>query len=90
MLLLGFVTDGSTVVFGLAVVFFLLWLLYSLYDHQQTPYPLPPGPPGKFLFGNLGQVSHDHPEEDYIRWGKQYSKQQELLKNDDVPRCSNR
>jgi hypothetical protein len=24
------------------------------------------------LLGNLGQVSIDHPELDYMRWGKEY------------------
>jgi hypothetical protein len=51
----------------------LLWLFYRLFFRSKSPYPLPPGPPGKFLVGNLGQVSVDHPEQDYIRWGKEYS-----------------
>jgi hypothetical protein len=56
----------------------VLTLIYTRLFRKKSPYPLPPGPPGKFLVGNLGQLSIDHPEEDYIRWGKQYSKRQYL------------
>ncbi|ETS84929.1 hypothetical protein PFICI_02954 [Pestalotiopsis fici W106-1] len=51
----------------------VLTLLYTRLFRKRYPYPLPPGPPGKFLVGNLGQLSVDHPEEDYIRWGKEYN-----------------
>ncbi|EFX01959.1 cytochrome p450 monooxygenase [Grosmannia clavigera kw1407] len=39
---------------------------------RRSGLPLPPGPRGRFLVGNLGQVSADHPERDYIRWGKEF------------------
>lgn len=52
----------------------VLSLFYVKTFRKRYPCPLPPGPPGKFLVGNLGQLSVDHPEEDYIRWGKQYSR----------------
>ncbi|CAN8100632.1 unnamed protein product [Discula destructiva] len=58
----------------LAIVFLILlltWILYTLLAARRSPYPLPPGPPGKLLVGNLGQLS-DQPEQDYIRWGKEY------------------
>lgn len=51
----------------------VLVLAYTRLFRKKTPYPLPPGPRGKFLIGNLGQLSVDHPEDDYIRWGKEYS-----------------
>jgi len=51
----------------------LLLLFYKLIFRQQASLPLPPGPPGRFLVGNFGQVNLDRPEEDYIRWGKEYS-----------------
>ncbi|ORY67604.1 cytochrome P450 1A2 [Pseudomassariella vexata] len=53
----------------LGSVFFLLYTQLAL---NKTPFPLPPGPPGKFLIGNFGQVSIDRPEQDYIRLGKEY------------------
>lgn len=58
-----------------ALAVFLLWLLYItlIASRKRSSYPYPPGPPGKFLVGNLGQLS-DHPEYDYIRWGREYSK----------------
>lgn len=58
-----------------AVLFVLLFaVLHTRFLRKKSPYPLPPGPPGKFLVGNLGQLSIDHPEQDYIRWGKEYSR----------------
>jgi hypothetical protein len=59
---------------GAALFASVLTLVYTRFFRKRNPYPLPPGPPGKFLVGNLGQLSIDHPEEDYIRWGKQYGK----------------
>jgi hypothetical protein len=50
----------------------LLWLVYRRL-WRRRPYPLPPGPPGRFLVGNLGQLSVEDPAQDYIRWGKEYS-----------------
>lgn len=58
---------------GTALVSVVLFLLYRHIVCARKPYPLPPGPPAKLLVGNLGQLSVDHPEQDYIRWGKQYS-----------------
>ncbi len=52
----------------------LLSLLYVLLWSKKRPYPLPPGPPGRFLVGNLGQLSPDRPEQDYIRWGREYGR----------------
>lgn len=71
MFLQASVTSSPKV--GLAVVLSVLFacLLYTFFFHKKSFYPLPPGPPGKFLVGNLGQLS-DHPEQDYIRWGKEY------------------
>ncbi|KAH6651823.1 cytochrome p450 monooxygenase [Truncatella angustata] len=57
---------------GAALFASVLVLLYTRLFRKKPPYPLPPGPPRKFLVGNLGQLSVDHPEEDYIRWGKEY------------------
>jgi hypothetical protein len=53
---------------------FVLILLYAVHLRRKHVYPLPPGPPGRFLVGNLGQLSLDHPELDYIRWGREYGK----------------
>ncbi|OAA62432.1 cytochrome p450 monooxygenase [Niveomyces insectorum RCEF 264] len=50
-----------------------LFLYAAVHRSRRPPYPLPPGPPGRFLVGNLGQVSEDHPELDYMRWGKEYN-----------------
>ncbi|KAI0130125.1 cytochrome p450 monooxygenase [Xylariales sp. AK1849] len=55
------------------VVASVLFLVYTRILRKKSPYPLPPGPPGKLFIGNLGQLSIDHPEEDYIRWGKEYT-----------------
>ncbi|KAI1343358.1 cytochrome p450 monooxygenase [Xylariaceae sp. FL0016] len=51
----------------------VVWLAYVRLCRIKSPYPLPPGPPGRLLIGNVGQLSDDHPELDYIRWGKEYS-----------------
>lgn len=59
---------------GAALFASVLALIYTRLFRKRSPYPLPPGPPGKLLIGNLGQLSVDHPEEDYIRWGKEYSR----------------
>ena len=48
------------------------WLLYQRV-FRRSKYPLPPGPPGRFLVGNLGQLSVEDPAQDYIRWGTEYS-----------------
>jgi len=49
-----------------------VWLVYRrLYRRSKFP-PLPPGPPARFLVGNLGQLSIEDPAQDYIRWGKEY------------------
>lgn len=65
--------DRSRTYLYLAIVLLVLVLLYIHAVRQKNSYPpLPPGPPGKFLLGNLGQLSLDHPEQDYIRWGEQY------------------
>ncbi|KAH8662040.1 cytochrome p450 monooxygenase [Xylariales sp. PMI_506] len=58
---------------GTALLASVLVLLYTRLGRQQSPYPLPPGPRGKFLVGNLGQLSIDRPQDDYIRWGKEYN-----------------
>ncbi|KAK6839611.1 hypothetical protein PG987_005477 [Apiospora arundinis] len=58
---------GAVLFAALAV--FILWK--SRFG-KRNPYPLPPGPPRRLLIGNLGQVSADHPESDYIRWGTEY------------------
>ncbi len=51
----------------------LLLLVFAVVRRSQhAALPLPPGPPGRFLVGNLGQVRADHPEEDYLRWGREY------------------
>ncbi|KAI1851878.1 hypothetical protein JX266_002731 [Neoarthrinium moseri] len=64
--------DPVLVLVGTALLASALCLVYPRRLRRNSPYPLPPGPPGKFLVGNLGQLSIDHPEQDYIRWGKQY------------------
>ena len=48
------------------------WLVYQRI-YRRSAYPLPPGPPGRFLVGNLGQLSVEDPAQDYLRWGKEYS-----------------
>ena len=57
---------------ALAALTILLFVFCSLLYRNKRPRPLPPGPPGRFLVGNLGQVNLDRPEQDYIRWGQQY------------------
>lgn len=66
-------TNDLKVALGATLVLLFIWLSSTLYYRKRFSYPLPPGPPGKFLVGNLGSLS-DHPELDYIRWGEQYSK----------------
>ncbi|ROT40915.1 cytochrome P450 1A2 [Sodiomyces alkalinus F11] len=54
---------------------FALWVLYLSFrrsSKSKTSCPFPPGPPGKLLVGNLGQVSAERPEIDYMRWGEEY------------------
>lgn len=71
MLLQVGVTGDPRVLLACALSLFF-WLLYAIISQRRSPYPLPPGPKGKFLVGNVGQLSA-HPEQDYIRWGKEYS-----------------
>lgn len=71
MLLQAGVTSEPRVVLAILLLLFV-WLSYSVFFRRRSPYPLPPGPPVKLLVGNLGQLSN-HPEQDYIRWGKEYS-----------------
>lgn len=73
MLLQAGPTNDLKVALGAFVILFFIWLSSTLYYRKRLSYPLPPGPPGKFLVGNLGSIS-EHPELDYIRWGKEYSK----------------
>lgn len=73
MLLQAGPTCDLKVALGAFLVLLFIWLSSTLYYRKRLSYPLPPGPPGKFLVGNLGSIS-EHPELDYIRWGKEYSK----------------
>lgn len=73
MLLQAGPTNDLKVALGAFVILFFIWLSSTLYYRKRLSYPLPPGPPGKFLVGNLGSIS-EHPELDYIRWGEEYSK----------------
>lgn len=73
MLLQAGPTNDLKVAMGAFLVLFFIWLSSTLYYRKRVSYPLPPGPPGKFLVGNLGGIS-EHPELDYERWGKEYSK----------------
>lgn len=68
------VNAPATALLGSVVISSLLWILYRLLlrAERSPPLPFPPGPPGRPLVGNLGQVSIDHPELDYIRFGKEY------------------
>jgi len=68
----AFVRSHSRTVLAVAVLTAFLLLLYRLLFRKRSLLPLPPGPAGRFLVGNLGQINLDRPEEDYIRWGKQY------------------
>lgn len=73
MLLQAGPTNDLKVAMGAFLVLLFIWLSFTLYYRKRSSYPLPPGPPGKFLVGNLGSIS-EHPELDYIRWGKEYGK----------------
>lgn len=65
---------SSPTVLATAAASLLLYILFSaLRRSKHSGLPLPPGPPGRFLVGNLGDVSADHPEEDYMRWGEEYN-----------------
>ena len=62
---------------GLVLPAFIILVLYFTYNRffrEKRPYPFPPGPPGWFFIGNAGQLSVDHPERDYMRWGKEYGR----------------
>lgn len=62
----------AKIILAFALAALLFWLFCIVFSQKRSPYPLPPGPPGKWLVGNLGQLSAQ-PEQDYIRWGKEYS-----------------
>jgi len=67
---------------ALSVLVYIGFRLFRLaWPTEARRYPLPPGPPGRFIVGNLGQLNLDRPEEDYIRWGKEYgsSTEQSIL-----------
>jgi hypothetical protein len=42
---------------------------YQLFSHK---HPLPPGPPGKFISGNLHQVPKSEGWRTYEKWAKTY------------------
>ncbi|CAK7233253.1 hypothetical protein SCUCBS95973_008532 [Sporothrix curviconia] len=64
---------SSQTALAAAAASLLLYILFAtIRRSQHSSLPLPPGPPRRFLVGNLGDVSADHPEEDYMRWGKEY------------------
>lgn len=66
-----YVTYEPKIALAFVLSILVACFLCTLFFRKKSSYPLPPGPPGKFLVGNLGQLS-DHPEQDYMRWGKEY------------------
>ncbi|KAM0283728.1 hypothetical protein ACHAQH_002317 [Verticillium albo-atrum] len=58
---------------AVALVLPLIWLLRYSHAFSRHQYPLPPGPPGRLFVGNLGHVSINSPEKDYLRWGQAYN-----------------
>lgn len=74
--MLFFTKQGCQASLVSAAVLWVLWVLcrplFVRFRRRGHTFPLPPGPPGRLLVGNLGQVSTERPELDYIRWGKEY------------------
>lgn len=67
------ILDHAHPVIGVLVATSLLVFVGRWVFSVNLRLPFPPGPKGKFLLGNLGQISAEHPEMDYIRWGQEYS-----------------
>lgn len=57
--------------FGCMIVA-LLALLKAKRAERRTPLPLPPGPKGLPLLGNLFDIPQERPWEVYSGWSKQY------------------
>jgi len=52
-----------------------VFTISSVYKQRKKRggYPLPPSPPSDPLIGHFRQIPQDHPEHQFIRWGKEYS-----------------
>ena len=58
-------------VLGGAVVILLAAGLYS--QGTKSKYPLPPGPKGSPIIGNLRQVPDERSDVQFAKWAKEYS-----------------
>ncbi len=58
----------------LGVVLILLAARLGFYSKGlKSRYPLPPGPKGSPIIGNLRQVPTERPDVQFARWSKEYS-----------------
>ncbi|PSR80864.1 cytochrome p450 monooxygenase [Coniella lustricola] len=69
MLLPNSIVSDANVVSASALLFVFVAVL--VLRRRRSSLPLPPGPTGRFLVGNLWQLS-EQLEQDFITWGKQY------------------
>ncbi|KAJ5146780.1 cytochrome P450 [Penicillium atrosanguineum] len=67
-------TFPSPTLVGLALLVVTIGVLYSKHaNNLRKRLPLPPGPPGNPIWGHLQVIPKDHPEQQFVKWGKQYS-----------------
>ena len=63
----------SRALIGLAVLVVTIGVLYGTHvNNLRKRLPLPPGPPGNPIWGHLQVIPRDHPERQFVEWGKQY------------------
>jgi hypothetical protein len=62
--------DATAAVAVLAVLLLAL-CVWHLFFTSTNRLPLPPGPRGWPIIGNLGQLSERSPQLDYIKWGNE-------------------
>lgn len=65
------VSFAYSLILGAAV---LVLLLATLRRYSTShPYPLPPGPPGQYFYGHIGEIPSQNPEVYYRQLSKDYS-----------------
>lgn len=59
---------------GLVLLVVTIGVLYGKHVNKlRKRLPFPPGPPGNPIWGHLKVIPTDHPERQFVKWGKQYN-----------------